>query len=1306
MTSSARMVFVCVLLAAGVLDVGTSTVFAQGSSTSQISGTVVDSSGAAVPGADITAVDDATGTTFRAVSTATGAFQIPAVPSGTYTVTVALQGFKTAVLKGVHVSISGPANVKTTLEVGGVQENVTVGAASDIVQTQSTAIAQTLNARQIANLPVPGRAAFDLVSYMPGVTSTDGTIRGSTVNGLPQSAINITLDGMNIQDNYLKTSDGMFARVSPRLDAVEEVTVATASQGADMAGQGAVQVKFVTRSGTNRLAGSGYYYLRRDWMNSNTWFNLHRNVDATGKPLSTPVLSQYQPGFSVGGPVLIPMVWDGRDKAFFFVNYEELRSPGSVTNNRTIMSPQSEQGLFQYGGGTVDLMALAARNGQIARIDPIVAKLLADVRATTSQGSLSATTDPLTQTLAWQAATKNTTTYPTVRLDYNITSKHRVTFTTTRNHILANPDTTNSRQPAFPGFPVHGLQDSQRYSGQGSLRSTLTNNLVNEVRFGATGGATKFSPDLAVTMYGGTPVADMQGYDIRWNAFKSIQNPSVQNTPSAREGKTRVFEDTLNWIKGSHAVSTGLSYTRAGVWLYNQQLVPQINLGMTGTGDPADSLFVAANFPGASATDLTNARNLYAILTGRVASIGREARIGGDGNYTVLGASNQYGRLPQWGTFVQDSWRWRPNLTVNAGLRYDVQQPFYSLNDSYSRATLGDIFGVTGTGSGFVPGSTVTGLGNLFKPGVLQGSPTTFKQLPKGTKAYNTDWHDLAPSIGAAWTVGRDQGWLHTLLGKEGNSVVRAGFSRGYQRGGMSDFTGVFGGNPGIAIDATRSQQNNNFGAVPLLLTGGDLGAPAVPVTRTFPMVVPSVSSSVFTFDPNVKTPYGNSFSAGWQRGLTKDMSFEARYIHTKNVGAWTLSAVNGYLNYNELNIVENKFVDEFRLAQANLVANIAAGRGSTFAYTGIPGTSPLPILLAYLSGGTAATDPTKYTGTNWTNSTFVQPLFGLNPNPFAIASSIRGTGSLLANGLAAGMPANFWVANPDVTNANVVANGPDTHYDGIQLILNRRFAGGIQVQSNYTYGKGWQQQFYSFHRPYMETEENFTNSAGSASGNVRHVWSTTWLYELPFGRGKRFGGNVNPVLQRIIGNWGYEGVARLQSGRMIDLGDVRLVGMTPDDVRKSFKTRLVTDPANPYRTLVYLLPQDIIDNTVKAFSVNATGYSAGAPNGRYFAPPNGPDCLETAQTSNTNTLTGFGSCGVRSLIVTGPKVIRVDMNLVKGIAVAGSVKLEAQLQVFNVFNRVNFNPVSGIGAVPDSYQVTAAVDQQRTMQMAFRIRF
>ena len=150
------------------------------------------------------------------------------------------------------------------------------------------------------------------------------------VNGLPTSAVNITLDGMNIQDNYAKTWDGMFTRVSPRLDAVEEVTISTAAQGADMAGQGGVQMKFVTRSGTNKYQGSAYYYLRRDWMNTNTWFNMqpqrrrHRQADAPSR-----CSSQYQPGFRIGGPVWIPRLWDGRDKMFFFVNYEWVSSPGT-----------------------------------------------------------------------------------------------------------------------------------------------------------------------------------------------------------------------------------------------------------------------------------------------------------------------------------------------------------------------------------------------------------------------------------------------------------------------------------------------------------------------------------------------------------------------------------------------------------------------------------------------------------------------------------------------------------------------------------------------------------------------------------------------------------------------------------------------------------------------------------------------------------------------------------------------------------------------------------------------------------------
>jgi hypothetical protein len=1279
------------VLVTALLAMASPVVFAQGGAVSTLSGTVADTSGGVVPGADITVKNDATGTSFTAVTDANGTFTIPAIPPGTYSVTVTLQGFKTVVLKDVIINVGVPANVKATLELGGVQETVVVGGATEVVQTQRTSVTTTLTEKQITNIPIPGRGAFDLVSLLPGVVSSTGSIRDSSVNGLPHSSVNITLDGMNIQDNYAKSWDGMFTRVSPRLDAVEEITVATAGQGADNAGQGAVQIKFVTRSGTNRYQGSAYYYMRRDWMNTNTWFNQNRNVDATGRAQDKPTVKQYQPGGRFGGPII-------RDKAFFFVNYELVDTPGTNGATRTIMSPSSERGVFQYGSGrTVDLLALAATNGHTATIDPIVAKLIADVRgATQTTGTVSDTNDPLVQSYFWQQPTKSNTKFPTAKVDYNLTNAHRASFSMTRNDLLSDPDTTNSRQRVFPGFPWHGLQDSDRYTWQGSVRSTLTTNLVNEFRLGGTGGATKFSPDIVPEMFSAS-VGNMGGYGLSWSNFRSISNPSGTTAYSAREGSTKVIEDTLNLVRGRHGLSVGASVTRADVWLQNKQHVPTVTLGMA-TGDPADAMFTTANFPGASGTDLTNARNLYSVLTGRVTSIGREARIGADGNlYNVLGESMQKGRLWDVGLFLQDSWRMRSNLTVNAGVRYGVQLPFRALNNSYSTATVADLFGVTGTGAGFQAGSLVNGLGNMYKPGVLEGAPTTFKLLESNSHAYKTDWNNLAPSVGAAWTIGSTDGWMRRVFGQPGDSVLSAGYNIAYQRGGMSDFTEVFGSNPGIAIDATRNLTNGNLGALPVLLRSSDLSAPAITLERTYPMAVPNASSNVRVFDPNITVPYATSFTVGWQRALARNLSFETRFIHTDSHGAWTLSNLDGQRNYNEVNILENTFLDEFKIAQANLVANIGAGRGNTFAYTGVPGTAPLPIFFAHLNTSGSAANSASYTGTGWTNTTLVNSMFRLNPAPYTAAGQLRSNATFRSNMLRAGLPTNFWVVNPDVNTAAMVTNGGDTRYNGMQLILNRRFANGFMAQANYTFGNSYQDEFYSFRKPYVERRQTQTNAETTgASGQITHALALNWVYELPFGRGKRFGGGAGSLLNRVIGNWQFQGVGRIQSGRMVDFGNVRLVGMTEKDLQNMYKIRMTTDPNNQYRTLVWILPQDVIDNTVKAFSINASGYTAGEPTGRYFAPANGPDCIEIAN--------GFGDCGRGSVVVTGPMVMRWDMNIVKQIPLAGRMMFEYQLQVFNVFNRVNFNPNNFIGTVNDSYQVTAAVDQSRTGQMAFRI--
>jgi hypothetical protein len=1268
-------------------------VYAQGGATSTLVGTVVDSSGGVVPGADVTAKDNATGTTFTAVSGASGSFTIPAIPSATYTVTVSLMGFKSAVLNNVTTTVGNTTSIKAVLELGKLEETVVVEAAAQMVQTQQTSVSSTINVKQITNLPLPGRDAFTFVTQMPGVSGSDGSSRGSTVNGLPSSTVNITLDGMNIQDNYAKSWDGMFTRVSPRIDAVEEMQIGSAAQGAD-ASQGAVQVRFVTRSGTNKWQGSAYYYLRSDALNTNTWWNLHYNVSTAGVPAAKAVTKQIQPGARLGGPII-------KDKAFFFINYEYASSPGTYTLNNVIMSPSSEAGTFLYGtSGSVNLLTLAASKGYTSTIDPLIAKTLAAIRSSTATtGQINATTDPSTQAYSWQQPTTSVTKYPTVRVDYNLTSKHKLTGSFTQNHLLSDPDTTNGYWLRFPGFPIHGSQDSARYSGQGSMRSILTPNLVNEVRFGATGGATKFFPELNASMFD-----SFGGLGLGITAFKSITNPYATASNSSREGSTKVIEDTVNWMKGKHSINLGVNYTRADVWYDQQQYVPTINFGVV-TGDPtASGFFNTTNFPGASTTDLTNATNLYAVLTGRVSGITRNARIAPDGStYVILGPSHQVGRMNEFGFYLQDSWRVRPSLTVNAGLRYELQLPFYALNNSYSTATMADIMGVTGLGTGFAPGSTVTGTGNLFQPGVLQGTAPTYKLLTSDTHAYNIDKNNLAPNIGVAWTVGSDKGMLHTLFGKQGDSVIRGGYSRTYQRPGMSDFTTPFGANPGISIDASRNLTNGNLGTPPILLSTGDLSAPATNLTRVYPMAVPTASSNVYAFDPNIQVPSSQSFTFGMQRAIGKTMMAEARFVHTSSKGQWTESSNWGYLNYNEINVYTTGFMDEFRTAQANLQANIAAGRGNTFAYKGAgTGTSPLPILLAYLNGSAVSTDSTKYTGTNWTNTGLVTDLYPLNPLPLTMASSLVTTASYKANALTAGLPANFFVANPNVTAADVITNGPGTHYNALQLSLRRRFSQGLQADVNYTYGRGYQTFFYSFTKPYVELEQNYTNmytnSGTNQTGGTRHTLTANWVYELPFGQGKPFAGNVGRVMQRVIGNWSFTGTARIQSGRMVDFGNVRLVGFTQDQLPGLFQTRMVTDPANPYRTLVYMLPQDIIDNTIKAFSVNATGYSAGAPTGRYFAPANSPTCLES--------VSGYGDCGARSVIVTGPKSVHFDMSLVKEVQVTHTVTFRFEAMVFNVFNNLNLTPNAYTGSTSDSYKITGSTDSSRTAQLAFRITF
>ena len=312
---------------------------------------VKDSAGGVVPGAMVVVTNPDTGAKFDAITNSTGTFNVPALPTGRYTVTVSLQGFKTTVLSDVRVQAGVPANVTATLEVGGLQETVKVkGEATELINTRTATVTSTLNADQIAQLPTPTRdLLLGGVTFLVGVNFT-GIARGTaTVNGLPESFLNITLDGVSNNDNFNKSTDGFFAPVRPRQDAIEAVTVTTAAGGADVGGHGAVSINFVTRSGTNRFTGSAYEYYRDTWMNSNYWFN--ENV---GNPRNEVQLNQF--GARIGGPIVIPGVYDGSGKAFYFFHYEQLRLPNNVSRTRQVLQPAALNGSFKYNvtvGGQV-----------------------------------------------------------------------------------------------------------------------------------------------------------------------------------------------------------------------------------------------------------------------------------------------------------------------------------------------------------------------------------------------------------------------------------------------------------------------------------------------------------------------------------------------------------------------------------------------------------------------------------------------------------------------------------------------------------------------------------------------------------------------------------------------------------------------------------------------------------------------------------------------------------------------------------------------------------------------------------------
>ena len=1276
-TSWCRSIALLVALLACVVP------YAEAQSTASISGVVKDTDGSVLPGVTVIIKEESTGQSHEVTTDAEGRYQATALSAGSYTVSATLAGFKTATAKSVRLAIGQPIAIALTLEIGQLEETVIVTSSSELINTENGTVAATLNADQLTRMPTPTRNALNAVAFLPGVNTT-GTNRDSTINGLPESFLSITLDGVSNNDNFLRNTDGFFASVTPRQDAVEAVSVTLSAGGAQVGGgAGAVTMAFQTRSGGNRFTGSGYEYYRNPSFNSNYVFN-----EINKQPKNEVKLNTF--GARVGGPIVVPGLYDGRNKAFFFFHYEQVRFPNSFTRTRTVFNPRVYDGWFRYQFQNevreVNLLTLAAANGQIATKDPTSMNLQMMIDAATkTAGTRSAQSDPLYDNYVWQSPSELFEHQPTVRLDYNLSDANRLSGSWSTITAKRTPDYLNNTDPRFPGAPNQRDFVSTRPLLSTSLRSVVSRNIINELRGGLTAYASGSNfgyPSSLASRNDPSTFSDSGGFAI--TTPTSTTDWFTSNGPSWRKAPTYSIENTLTWNRGAHTVMTGGSAMISDASSSGQTMVRGITLGFNTDFDPAAGLFTNTNFPGASGDQLAAARATYAVLTGRVATVASTAVLNGaSGQYEELAESTLEGGYKVFGMFLQDTWRVKPNLTLTGGIRYDITTPFVPTTSVMSSVTMDSICGRSGVGNGDVYSRC-----DVLNPGDLNGVAPQFNLLEKGSEGYETDLNNIAPSAGIAWRPNVQSGFLRAILGDPDQATFRAGYAEAYDRQGLTRFTTLYGNNRGASISLNRTA---NTGLVPageswpVLLSQTNRLYPAeFDPDPTYPIAVgANRADRVDAFAPDIQVARVRTWTVGFARSVSRNVAVEIRYVGNRGIDEWEA------INYNTVrgeNLVANGFMNEFKMAMANLQANNASGasnRVGSFAYFGSgTGTSPLPIYLAYLNGRADATNAAAYInpGTTWANATIAGRLAAPNPNPTAAAGTdLDGNLTRRNQAQALGYPANFFVVNPDVSSSNVTDAGGFSKYNALQLELRRRLANGFSANMNYTYAFEGGSQFdgFSFGRAWSDIP---------VTGNptVRHALKFQADWTLPLGRGERYGSDMGAFTNALLGGWSVSSVGRFQVTAE-NLGNVQLVGMSLDDLQDVYKFERRANAATGIDE-VWMLPEDIILNTRRAFSTSNTtvdGYSAalGAPQGRYIAPPSNATCVQVKA----------GDCAPRNLQLISPWFKKVDLGIAKRIDIKGTMNFDVRFEWLNLFDNPNFTPVANPGSGATIFRTTSA---------------
>lgn len=1211
-----------------------------------ISGTVLDPNNSVVANAKITVRDVDTGTVYTANSDTSGAFTVPGLPFGSYLVTIEVDGFRKWETSGVKVITAQESTVKATLMLGSIRETVTVEGAQAVIDTTSAELTTNIDRKQFLDLPLPTRNPVDLAGLQAGVTGGT-TTRTSVMNGLRGSTNNITQDGINVQDNFIR-SDGFFVNSAPTVENTGEFSISSQNIGSD-SGAGVGQVRISTPRGQNELHGSLFYFHRNDAFNANSWTN-----NLVGQPRDR--LRQHRFGGSVGGPVFVPKLYNGHGKSFFFFRYEGFRENFQVSRNRSVLTEQARQGIFRYTGTdgvirTVNLFSPTINTAGRA-INPFMQTLISAI----PKPNNTILGDTLnTGGFSFPVNGSDPDNRYTIRIDQKLLqtshSEHWLEVDWNWSHFSTFPDAGNGNEAAFPrgiavscpeGVCLGASQQSYRKVFAAAINSTLGSTIFNEFRFGFSRSPVTFDREAAF------PRAFQLRFPLRTGSTTTpfISNPELNFLNQGRIAPVYSFIDNFSKVWKSHDVKAGLLITSTSANTFNNAgLPPFIQLGSNSlNSDICTSTTPTGCFPQASTSVVTLARQIYQTLVGLKGTVTQHFNASPGVGFLPGATNKNFLRERAYNFYFSDSWRMMPVMTVNYGIRYELVLPVDQINRRALQPvnTQNDLLF---SGPAFQINPSVTF--NDIKTGRVASTKLDLAGTSNGKPFWDTRKHNFAPYVGLAWQP-------------TPKTVLRSGFSVSYVRDGLQIVSNALSGNAGLSSDV----QDSTPQGVLNISASQALPPPQLilPVDQR-DNFISNPTNGLFAFDRNLRTPYVLQWSVGIQRALSSTTAIEFRYVGNHAVRLYRV------IDLGQINVT-NGLLDEFNTAKNNLAlcranaaactaAQSAAGvsaasrSSSSFGFWNIAGQQPLVNLTPSNAGG-GIKIPLAF----FANSGFVSSLDNNAAGDFWYSMQqnctlffFSSTGANSCPGLAA-YPANFFVANPLAAFGDLVSNGGSSSYNALQTEVRRRLGGGVQFQGNYTFGKVLTNSSGSSTEvdPSMDLR-NARYDRTRATFDIRHTFHFNGIWEIPVGRGRRWASSG--VVGKMLEGWQVGSLWTWRSGRPTSILSER--GTLNRAARSADK-----NPAVP----VGLSGQDVCS------SIGVYKNSSGA----FWLPSQFIGADGRADTSRLTNPTA-GSVGDHSLFrgCSGPGFNQIDMNFVKRTKITERVAFEFRAEFFNIFNHPNF---------------------------------